>query len=131
MRRLKLLNLTCVGKNGEYASVDFGSEVTVLRGSPNRDESIVDVILHIFDLRGYPLWGPWWRFHSFLLGVELPTGQHITFARSNSNHSSVFRLVGNAGKISPGKISRRRIGMTVWPSILTGMVKESKISLVF
>lgn len=101
MRRLKLLNLTCVGKNGEYASVDFGSEVTVLRGSPNRDESIVDVILHIFDLRGYPLSSQWWKFHSFLLGVELPTGQHITFARSNSNHSSVFRLVGNAGKDIP------------------------------
>ena len=101
MRRLKLLNLTCVGKNGEYASVDFGSEVTVLRGSPNRDESIVDVILHIFDLRGYPLSWQWWKFHSFLLGVELPTGQHITFARSNSNHSSVFRLVGNAGKDIP------------------------------
>lgn len=101
MRRLKLLNLTCVGKNGEYASVDFGSEVTVLRGSPNMDESIVDVILHIFDLRGYPLSWQWWKFDSFLLGVELPTGQHITFARSNSNHSSVFRLVGNAGKDIP------------------------------
>ena len=101
MRRLKLLNLTCVGKNGEYASVDFGSEVTVLRGLPNGDESIVDVILHIFDLRGYPLRGPWWKFDSFLLGMELPTGQHITFARSKDNHSSVFRLVGNAGKDIP------------------------------
>lgn len=101
MRRLKLLNLTCVGKNGEYASVDFGSEVTVLRGSPNRDESIVDVILHIFDLRGYPLSWQWWKFYSFLLGVELPTGQHITFARSRSYNSSVFRLVGNAGKDIP------------------------------
>lgn len=101
MRRLKLLNLTCVGKDGKYASVDFGSEVTVLRGSPNKDESIVDVILHIFEVRWGILRGPWWRFDSFLLGVELPTGQHITFVRYSFYNSSVFRLDGNIGKDIP------------------------------
>ncbi len=83
MKRIKLLHLTFTGDNKEPASIDFGPSITVIHGPSDTGKSFIvdaiDFVLGARKLREIPEQKGYTRI---LLGLELPTGEHITLARS-------------------------------------------------
>lgn len=83
MKRIKLLHLTFTGDNKEPASIDFGSSTTVIHGPSDTGKSFIvdaiDFVLGARKLREIPEQKGYTRI---LLGLEIPTGEHITLARS-------------------------------------------------
>lgn len=83
MGRLTLSHLTFTGTSAVPASVDFSPHVTVVHGPSDTGKSfMVDAIDFVFgakDLKEIPEREGYSRV---LLGLELPTGERVTLARS-------------------------------------------------
>ncbi|QAY63506.1 hypothetical protein ET495_09880 [Xylanimonas allomyrinae] len=83
MGRLKLSHLTLTGTNAAPASVDFSPHVTVIHGPSDTGKSFIvdaiDFVLGAKELKEIPERAGYSRV---LLGIELPTGEPITLARS-------------------------------------------------
>lgn len=83
MRRLALSHLTFTGTNVAPASVDFSPRVTVIHGPSDTGKSFIvdaiDFVLGAKELKEIPEREGYSRV---LLGLELPTGDRITLARS-------------------------------------------------
>lgn len=83
MGRLKLSHLTFTGTNATSASVDFSPHVTVIHGPSDTGKSFIvdaiDFVLGAKELKEIPEREGYSRV---LLGLELPTGERITLARS-------------------------------------------------
>ena len=83
MKCLRLLHLTFIGANKAPASVEFSSHVTVIHGPSDTGKSFIvdaiDFVLGAKELKEIPEREGYSRV---LLGIELPTGERITLARS-------------------------------------------------
>lgn len=83
MGRLTLSHLTFTGTNVPPASVDFSPHVTVIHGPSDTGKSFIvdaiDFVLGAKELKEIPERDGYSRV---LLGLELPTGDRITLARS-------------------------------------------------
>lgn len=83
MGRLRLSHLTLTGTNTAPASVDFSPHVTVIHGPSDTGKSFIvdaiDFVLGAKELKEIPEREGYSRV---LLGLELPTGERITLARS-------------------------------------------------
>ena len=83
MGRLTLSHLTFTGANAASVSVDFSPHVTVIHGPSDTGKSFIvdaiDFILGAKELKEIPEREGYSRV---LLGLELPTGERITLARS-------------------------------------------------
>ncbi|MER3389764.1 MAG: hypothetical protein RJQ01_06990 [Microcella sp.] len=83
MGRLTLSHLTFTGTNAAPASVDFSPHVTVVHGPSDTGKSFIvdaiDFVLGAKELKEIPEREGYSRV---LLGLELPTGEHITLARA-------------------------------------------------
>ncbi len=92
MFRLILTHLTFIGTNVAPASVEFGRQFTLVRGPSDTGKSFVvdalDFMMGASNLKEIPERD---GYSIVLLGVELPDGQRVTFARSVSGGAfSVF-----------------------------------------
>lgn len=93
MGRLALSHLTFTGTNAAPASVDFSPHVTVIHGPSDTGKSFIvdaiDFVLGAKELKEIPEQEGYSRV---LLGLELPTGERITLARSVDGGSvSLYR----------------------------------------
>lgn len=93
MGRLALSHLTFTGSNAAPASVDFSPHVTVIHGPSDTGKSFIvdaiDFVLGAKELKEIPEREGYSRV---LLGLELPTGERITLARSVDGGSiSLYR----------------------------------------
>jgi peptidoglycan hydrolase CwlO-like protein len=93
MGRLALSHLTFTGTNAAPASVDFSPHVTVIHGPSDTGKSFIvdaiDFVLGAKELKEIPEREGYSRV---LLGLELPTGERITLARSVDGGSiSLYR----------------------------------------
>lgn len=93
MGRLALSHLTFTGTNAVPASVDFSPHVTVIHGPSDTGKSFIvdaiDFVLGAKELKEIPEREGYSRV---LLGLELPTGERITLARSVDGGSvSLYR----------------------------------------
>lgn len=83
MGRLTLSHLTFTGTNVTPASVDFSPHVTVIHGPSDTGKSFIvdaiDFVLGAKELKEIPEREGYSRV---LLGLELPTGERVTLARS-------------------------------------------------
>lgn len=83
MRRLLLIHLTFIGKNVEPASVEFGPQLTLLRGPSDTGKSFIvdslDFMMGAQNLKEIPERE---GYSMVLLGLELPDGQRVTLARA-------------------------------------------------
>ncbi|MFV4913134.1 AAA family ATPase [Microbacterium lacticum] len=83
MGRLTLSHLTFTGTNTIPASVDFSPHVTVIHGPSDTGKSFIvdaiDFVLGAKELKEIPEREGYSRV---LLGLELPTGERVTLARS-------------------------------------------------
>lgn len=83
MGRLTLSHLTFTGTNVAVASVDFSPHVTVIHGPSDTGKSFIvdaiDFVLGAKQLKEIPERNGYSRV---LLGIELPSGDRITLARS-------------------------------------------------
>lgn len=83
MGRLTLSHLTFTGTNTSPASVEFSPHVTVIHGPSDTGKSFIvdaiDFVLGAKELKEIPEREGYSRV---LLGLELPTGEHVTLARS-------------------------------------------------
>lgn len=83
MGRLTLSHLTFTGTNTVPASVDFSPHVTVIHGPSDTGKSFIvdaiDFVLGAKELKEIPEREGYSRV---LLGLELPTGERVTLARS-------------------------------------------------
>ena len=93
MGRLKLLHLTFTGVNKAPASVDFSPHVTVIHGPSDTGKSfIVDAIDFVLGAKKLKEIPEREGYNRVLLGLELPTSEHITLARSVEGGSiSLYR----------------------------------------
>lgn len=83
MGQLTLLHLTFTGANKAPASVDFSPHVTVIHGPSDTGKSfIVDAIDFVLGAKKLKEIPEQEGYSHVLLGLELPTGEHITLARS-------------------------------------------------
>ena len=83
MGRLKLLHLTFTGVNKAPASVDLSPHVTVIHGPSDTGKSfIVDAIDFVLGAKKLKEIPEREGYNRVLLGLELPTSEHITLARS-------------------------------------------------
>lgn len=83
MGRLTLLHLTFTGTNTAPASVDFSRHVTVIHGPSDTGKSfIVDAIDFVLGAKKLKEIPEREGYSRVLLGLELPTGERITLARS-------------------------------------------------
>lgn len=101
MGRLTLSHLTFTGTNAAPASVDFSPHVTVIHGPSDTGKSFIvdaiDFVLGAKELKEIPEREGYSRV---LLGLELPSGERVTLARS----------------VDGGGISLYRADMRVEPS---------------
>lgn len=93
MGRLVLSHLTFTGTNATPASVDFSPKVTVIHGPSDTGKSFIvdaiDFVLGAKNLKEIPERDGYSRV---LLGLVLPTGEHLTLARSVDGGSiSLYR----------------------------------------
>lgn len=93
MNRLRLLHLTLWGANVPVATVEFGPGLTLVRGPSDTGKSFVvsaiDFMLGASSLKEIP---ERTGYSMVLLGVELPTGDTVTLARSTSGGAfSLYR----------------------------------------
>lgn len=83
MLRLTLTHLTFIGANVEPASVEFGRQLTLVRGPSDTGKSFVvnalDFMMGASTLKEIPERE---GYSTVLLGLELPDGQRATLARS-------------------------------------------------
>ncbi|WP_455158900.1 AAA family ATPase [Schaalia cardiffensis] len=83
MGRLTLLHLTFTDANKAPATVDFSPHVTVIHGPSDTGKSfIVDAIDFVLGAKKLKEIPEQEGYSHVLLGLELPTGEHITLARS-------------------------------------------------
>lgn len=83
MGRLTLLHLTFTGVNKAPASVDFSPHVTVIHGPSDTGKSfIVDAIDFVLGAKKLKEIPEREGYSRVLLGLELPTSERITLARS-------------------------------------------------
>jgi hypothetical protein len=93
MGRLTLSHLTFTGTNATPASVEFSPHVTVIHGPSDTGKSFIvdaiDFVLGAKELKEIPEREGYGRV---LLGLELPTGEPVTLARSvNGGGISLYR----------------------------------------
>lgn len=93
MLRLALTHLTFIGTNVEPASVEFGPQLTLVRGPSDTGKSFIvdalDFMMGASALKEIPERA---GYSMVLLGLELPSGDRVTLARSVSGGSfSLFR----------------------------------------
>ncbi|HWL59640.1 MAG TPA: AAA family ATPase [Microbacteriaceae bacterium] len=83
MGRLTLSHLTFTGRNVAAASVDFSPHVTVIHGPSDTGKSFIvdaiDFVLGAKELKEIPERN---GYNRVLLGIQLPSGDRITLARS-------------------------------------------------
>lgn len=83
MGRLTLSHLTFTGTNATPASVEFSPHLTVIHGPSDTGKSFIvdaiDFVLGAKELKEIPEREGYSRV---LLGLELPSGEHVTLARS-------------------------------------------------
>lgn len=93
MRRLALTHLTFTGTNVEPSSVDFSPHVTVIHGPSDTGKSfIVDAIDFVLGAKVLKEIPEREGYSRALLGIELPSGDRITLARSvNGGNISLYR----------------------------------------
>lgn len=88
MFRLTLTHLTFIGTNVEPASVEFGPQLTLVRGPSDTGKSFIvdalDFMLGASALKEIPERA---GYSMVLLGLELPNGDRATLARSVSGGS--------------------------------------------
>lgn len=88
MLRLTLTHLTFIGTNVEPASVEFGPQLTLVRGPSDTGKSFIvdalDFMLGANTLKEIPERA---GYSMVLLGLELPSGDRATLARSVSGGS--------------------------------------------
>lgn len=83
MGRLTLSHLTFTGTNATPASVDFSPHVTVIHGPSDTGKSfIVDAIDFVLGAKKLKEIPEREGYSRVLLGLELPTGEKVTLARS-------------------------------------------------
>lgn len=93
MGRLTLVHLTFTGSNKDAASVDFSPHSTVIHGPSDTGKSFIvdaiDFVLGAKELKEIPERE---GYNHVLLGLELPSGERITLARSVGGGSiSLYR----------------------------------------
>jgi len=83
MSRLRLVHLTLWGQNKTVATVEFGAGLTLVRGPSDTGKSFIvnaiDFMLGASALKEIPERA---GYSTVLLGVELPSGETVTLARS-------------------------------------------------
>lgn len=83
MLRLTLTHLTFIGTNVEPASVEFGPQLTLVRGPSDTGKSFIvdalDFMMGAKDLKEIPERE---GYSTVLLGLELPDGDRVTLARA-------------------------------------------------
>lgn len=88
MLRLVLTHLTFIGTNVEPASVEFGPQLTLVRGPSDTGKSFIvdalDFMMGASALKEIPERA---GYSVVLLGLELPDGDRVTLARSVSGGS--------------------------------------------
>lgn len=88
MLRLALTHLTFIGTNVEPASVEFGPQLTLVRGPSDTGKSFIvdalDFMMGASALKEIPERA---GYSMVLLGLELPSGDRVTLARSVSGGS--------------------------------------------
>lgn len=88
MLRLVLTHLTFIGTNVEPASVEFGPQLTLVRGPSDTGKSFIvdalDFMMGASALKEIPERA---GYSMVLLGLELPDGDRVTLARSVSGGS--------------------------------------------
>lgn len=88
MLRLTLTHLTFIGTNVEPASVEFGPQLTLVRGPSDTGKSFIvdalDFMMGASALKEIPERA---GYSMVLLGLELPNGDRVTLARSVSGGS--------------------------------------------
>lgn len=88
MLRLTLTHLTFIGTNFEPASVEFGPQLTLIRGPSDTGKSFIvdalDFMMGASALKEIPERA---GYSMVLLGLELPSGGRVTLARSVSGGS--------------------------------------------
>lgn len=107
MGRLKLLHLTFTGTNRDTATVSFGSRVTVIHGPSDTGKSfIVDAINFVLGAKRLKEIPEREGYTRVLLGLELPTGERVTLARSVEGGAiSLYRSdIFAEDKSSPDKL---------------------------
>ncbi|MDO8121232.1 hypothetical protein Q6346_07895 [Isoptericola sp. b490] len=83
MAQLKLLHLTFIGTNVEPAAIEFGPEVTLVRGPSDTGKSfIVDAIDFMFGANALKEIPEREGYSTVLLGIEMPDGKPVTLSRS-------------------------------------------------
>lgn len=83
MLHLKLTHLTFIGPSVEPASVEFGPEVTLVRGPSDTGKSfIVDALDFMLGANGLKEIPEREGYSTVLLGLEMPDGEAITLSRS-------------------------------------------------
>ncbi|MDA2809942.1 hypothetical protein O4J56_04770 [Nocardiopsis sp. RSe5-2] len=83
MLRLTITHLTFIGTNVESASVEFGPQLTLVRGPSDTGKSfIVDALNFMMGAKSLKEIPEREGYSTVLLGLELPDGEHVTLARS-------------------------------------------------
>lgn len=93
MSRLRLLHITLWGPNVPLSAVEFAAGLTLVRGPSDTGKSFmveaIDFMLGASSLKEIPERN---GFSTVLLGMELPTGETVTLARSVSGGAfSLYR----------------------------------------
>lgn len=101
MNRLRLLHLTLWGANVPIATVEFGPGLTLVRGPSDTGKSFIvsaiDFMLGANALKEIPERA---GYSTVLLGIELPTGETVTLARSTAGGAfSLYRADLRSGPL--------------------------------
>lgn len=85
MLRLTLTHLTFIGTSVEPASVEFGTQLTLVRGPSDTGKSfIVDALDYMMGAKSLKEIPEREGYSTVLLGLELPDGDRVTLSRSTS-----------------------------------------------
>lgn len=108
MSRLRLLHVTLWGPNVPLSTVEFGSGLTLVRGPSDTGKSfMVEAIDFMFGGKSLKEIPERNGYSTVLLGIELPTGEIVTLARSLVGGS--FSLYRSDVRIGPFSVPDEKL----------------------